>query len=225
MDKPSAILPGALEQLRLNENAQPAAKKALGQEEFLDLMVAQLQNQDPFNPMESGDFLGQIAQFSTVSGISGLQTSFNAVASSLQSSQALQASTMVGRSVVLPGNTISLEQGEPTPIAANLEQAVADVRLTVVDDNGQIVARQSLGPREAGRFSASWNGLTADGQQAPDGNYQVSLTAVAGSTEVALQPEIVARVDSVSLPRDGQEPVLNVANRGAVAISDVLEIL
>ena len=82
--------------------------KSLGQDEFLELMMTQLQNQDPLNPAESGEFLSQIAQFGTVNGITELQQSFSTLASSLQSNQALQASTMVGRSVLVENNILQL---------------------------------------------------------------------------------------------------------------------
>ena len=116
MDKPSAILPGALDQFALRETETNRDQGELGQAEFFDLMVTQLKNQDPFKPMESGEFLGQIAQFSTVDGIGGLQRSFESLAGSLQSSQALQASTMVGRSVALPGDTLRLEAGQANAV-------------------------------------------------------------------------------------------------------------
>ena len=89
MDKPSAILPGALDSLRIADQQKTQGSDERGQEAFFDLMVTQLQNQDPFNPLESGDFLGQIAQFGTVNGIAELEQSFAGLASSLQSSQAL----------------------------------------------------------------------------------------------------------------------------------------
>ena len=89
----------ALSGLRL-EVPQAAREGDLGQEDFLHLMLTQLKNQDPFKPMESGEFLGQLAQFGTVQGLAGLQTSFDSLSSSLVSNQALQASSLVGRSAL-----------------------------------------------------------------------------------------------------------------------------
>ena len=85
----------------------------LGQEEFLRLMITQLENQDPFKPLESGEFLGQLAQFGTVSGLAELQTSFEGLASSLVSNQALQAAGLIGQSVLAEGGTGHYEAGQP----------------------------------------------------------------------------------------------------------------
>ena len=93
------------------EVPQTVREGDLGQEDFLHLMLTQLKNQDPFKPMESGEFLGQIAQFGTVQGLAGLQTSFDSLSSSLVSNQALQASTVVGRSALVQTSTIGIAAG------------------------------------------------------------------------------------------------------------------
>lgn len=123
MDKPSGILPPGFEQFRLVENDAAAKRKELGQDEFFELIITQLQNQDSFKPMERGDFLGQIAQFSTVNGISDLQQSFATLATSLQPSQALQASTMVGREVVVPRDVVALKTDGNVPLSATFSAA------------------------------------------------------------------------------------------------------
>jgi flagellar basal-body rod modification protein FlgD len=225
MDKPSAILPGALDQLKSDLTKPKASKNEMGQEQFFDLMVTQLQNQDPFNPMESGDFLGQIAQFSTVNGISELQKSFAALASSLQSNQALQASTMVGRDVVIPRDTLTLKAGEPAALATTVTDAAANVRLTITDGSGQIVRQTLLGPQNAGRLNYVWDGTNDAGQRVAAGGYRARFDAAIGGQEIALETSVRARVDSVSLARNGLPPTLNVDGYGTVDITDVLEIL
>ena len=225
MDKPSAIFPGALDQFALKSSEPAADKGNLGQEAFFNLMITQLQNQDPFKPMESGDFLSQIAQFSTVNGITELQQSFATLASSLQSSQALQASTMVGRGVVIQADTFLLIPGQPVELSAELATASSNVRMTITDASGQNVNQVNLGQAGPGRVQQAWNGLDRDGGSAPAGRYSVSFDAVIDGQEQALQSAVTARVDSVSLSRDGLAPTLNVAGFGGVAMSDVLEIL
>jgi flagellar basal-body rod modification protein FlgD len=225
MDKPSAILPGALEQFRSQETTQARSDATLGQEQFLKLMTTQLQNQDPFKPMESGDFLGQIAQFSTVNGISKLQESFATMASALQSSQALQASTMVGREVVIPRNDFPLAAGGSVDVGTTLPEAAGNVRVTVTDRSGQVVRQALLGQQGAGALSWRWDGLTDSGSNAPAGQYAISIEALNGGGEEALQPTVRARVDSVTLGRNGLGATLNVAGYGAVDMGDVLEIL
>ena len=108
----SGVLPPGLENLTLKSEPEKS-KDDLDQSEFLKLMLTQIKYQDPLKPMEGGEFLSQLAQFGTVSGIAALQSSFDVFASSLQSNQALQASTMVGRTVLVPGNVAALEYCQP----------------------------------------------------------------------------------------------------------------
>ncbi|MGR8919825.1 MAG: flagellar hook assembly protein FlgD [Gammaproteobacteria bacterium] len=227
MDKTSNILPASLDGLNIQE--KQAARKpdanALGQEQFLELMVTQLENQDPFKPMESGDFLGQIAQFSTVSGITDLQETVSSLATSLQSNQALQASTMVGRRVVVPADRFSYAPGETAQVSAQLESTAGNVRVSIYDEIGQLVRQTSLGQLPAGPVAYRWDGFSDAGKAMPAGRYSVAFDAVVDGEEFALQPEITARVDSVTLSRDGTTPTLNVDGFGAVAMSDVREIL
>jgi flagellar basal-body rod modification protein FlgD len=97
----------------------------LGQEQFLSLMITQLKNQDPFKPMESGEFLGQLAQFGTVSGLAGLQTSFDSLATSLVSNQALQAASLVGRSALVASSAITIGAGQSVEGAVGTARAGA----------------------------------------------------------------------------------------------------
>ena len=102
-----------VDSLGLGFDVPKAAREGdLGQEDFLHLMLTQLKNQDPFKPMESGEFLGQLAQFGTVQGLAGLQTSFDSLASSLVSNQALQASSLVGRSALAATSTLGIAAGQ-----------------------------------------------------------------------------------------------------------------
>ena len=225
MDKPTGILPPGLEQFRLVENDTAAQRKELGQDEFFDLMITQLQNQDPFKPMESGDFLGQIAQFSTVSGISELRQSFATLASSLQSSQALHASTMVGREVVVPRDTVTLKTDGNVPLSATLPSKATSVKLTVADDAGQVVRQTLLGPRDLGALRYDWDGLNDAAIRAPAGAYTIQFEATIDGRVEVLDTAVRARVDSVTLSRTGLPPTLNVDGLGSIDISEVLEIL
>ncbi len=225
MDKPIGLIPGALDQYQLKEPETTRDQGKIGQAAFFELMVTQLQNQDPMKPMESGDFLGQIAQFSTVSGIDDLQASFAQLASSLQSSQALQASTMVGRAVVMPSEHFALNPGEAVQLSANLPAAASNVRVTIADAAGQIVRQASLGPQPGGRVRFAYDGLNNAGNALPAGGYSVRFDAAINGQEQAVQSEVTARVDSVSLSRNGLAPTLNVDGFGSVQMSDVLEIL
>jgi len=225
MDKLSATLPSALEQFQTRETKAAGESGSLGQEQFFELMVTQLKNQDPFKPMESGEFLGQIAQFSTVSGIGELQKSFATLASSLQSNQALQASTMVGREVVVPRDDFVRRSDMPAQLSAELPAEASRVLVSIADANGQIVRRAQLGGHDAGRVEFAWDGRTDAGKTAPVGLYRMRFDATIDGLDQALDSAVRVRVDSVSLSRTGAAPTLNLAGHGTVTMSDVRQIL
>ena len=121
MTKPGDILPPGLQNLGINQQTQPdKSRNDLGQDEFFQLMVAQLTNQDPLKPLESNEFLGQVAQFSTVTGVQDMHQAITDLAASFQSNQALQASTMVGRDVLVPGSRTLLGADGTLKAAADL---------------------------------------------------------------------------------------------------------
>ena len=224
MDKTSTIVPAALDQYRLSEEPSRTKRGELGQQQFFELMVAQLKNQDPMKPMESGEFLGQIAQFGTVNGISELQQSFATLAGALQSSQALQASTMVGRDVLVARDTLQLNATGGATFAAQIPETAAGVQISLADASGQIVRRFSLGPQQTGTLNVVWDGLTDSGGPARPGMYGVKIEANINGEVQAVAGLGRARVDSVSLSRDGLPPRLNLNGLGTVAMNEVIEI-
>lgn len=200
------------------------SRKELGQEQFLELMTAQLQNQDPMKPMESGEFLTQIAQFSTVEGVGDLNESFGKLSESLVSNQALQAANLVGRSVLAPTGLAALSQGGSISGAVELPAASNDVAVNVYDQAGQLVRRVDLGSQAAGSVSFRWDGLKDDGQFAPPGTYFVSGEAsVDGQTE-AVDTLLESRVRSVTLSNSGGL-LLDLDGVGSLDFSEVQQIL
>ena len=224
MDKTTSVVQSALDKYTTKTSEVGAKKTELDQQAFLNLMITQLKNQDPMKPMESGDFLSQIAQFGTVNGITGLQKSFASLSTSLQSSQALQASTMVGRDVIIPRDSFTFLPGDSAPLSAVLAADATNVHVTISDSHGQIVRHKQLGAQSTGPVRFDWDGLRDDGQHALAGTYKVKIDANIDGTNTALTPAVRARVDSVSLGRNGLAPTLNVDGYGAVAMADVIEI-
>ena len=200
-------------------------RNEMGQKEFFDLMVAQLKAQDPLNPMDSNQFLGQVAQFSSVTGIQDMSKSFEALSASLQSSQALQASTLVGRSVLVPGGSGAHSEQAALRGAVDLPQASPAVSLSITDAVGRTVRQMDLGAREAGLVNFTWDGLTDAGEQAPPGTYGVRAAFDAGGETQAAETLVVSHVDSVTLGKGGTEPQLNLADRDPVTLGTVRQIL
>lgn len=198
---------------------------ALGQQDFLTLMVTQLQNQDPFQPMQSGQFLSQMAQFGTVSGIGDLQNSFSQLASSLTSNQGLQASTLVGHSVAVPSSQGILPAQGGMKAALDVPSGAADVAVDITDASGQVVKHMDLGAQAAGLTQFSWDGTTDSGTTAPPGSYTIKATASVGGQQTALSSYAIDTVASVTLDGSGQGPSLNLDALGAVPLSQVKQIL
>jgi flagellar basal-body rod modification protein FlgD len=199
-------------------------RKEVGQEEFLELMTTQLQNQDPFKPMESGDFLTQIAQFSTVEGIGDLNAGFEQLSSSLVSNQALQASNLIGRSVLAPTGVASLQPGGSIRGSAQLPAASGDVTVSVYDQAGQLIRRIDLGSQAAGNVDFQWDGLRDDGQFAAPGNYFVSTEASVDGTNEAVDTLLASEVRSVTLSNSGGL-LLDLDGIGALDFKEVKQIL
>jgi len=220
-------LPAALQGLSINSGSSTqSSSNQLGAQDFLNLMIAQMKNQDPLSPTNSSQFLSQLAQFGTVSGINSLQSSFSTLASSLQSNQALQASTMVGRTVLVNGTTLSQPaNGGGATGAVNLSASTGDLVITVKDAAGQVVRRMDMGTQPAGLVNFTWDGLNDAGKSVAPGTYQVSADASINGQTVS-QPTLVnARVESVTLSKDGSSPQLNLTDLGPVSLDKVQQVM
>lgn len=214
----------AIQELGLNRVTEKKNRNELGQDEFLELMVTQLRNQDPFKPLENGDFIAQMAQFSSVSGLQSLQQSFSQLAASLQSNQALQASTMVGRSVLVPLNTAVLSSNSPVTGVLDLPSSSSNVALTIVDSSGQIVRQIRLGPQAAGEVPFTWDGFNDSGSVMPPGKYGLLAKAQGSDGTFSLNTLVRASVESVTLSPNQQGISLNLTELGSISFSDVREI-
>ena len=203
---------------------QQDSRAELGQEDFLTLMITQFQNQDPFEPMDNGEFLGQLAQFSTVSGIDSLNTGFTDLASAVQGEQALQAASLVGRSVLAVSDTGYLSDSGALDGAVDLGAAAGNVQVDIMDASGQLVRTLDLGSHTAGTVSFSWDGVAADGDRAAAGNYYLNARVVRGAEVESVPTMIEANIDSVTLGRVGEGLTLNLAGGQVLSLSQIHQI-
>ncbi len=192
--------------------------------DFLNLMVTELNNQDPFKPMENTELATQISQFATVSGINQLNDSFDGLSNSLVSNQTLQAAGLVGRDVLASVSSGYLVPGQTLDGLVGLDSSVSDLVVRVTDANGALVREINLGTQAQGEVNFSWDGLTDNGDYAPPGKYQISAQAQVDGEPVTPYLLMEARVDSVSVGRAGQGLILNLAGLGAIDFNDVAEI-
>ncbi len=207
-----------------NSTSQISSKKdELGQEDFLKLLVAQLKNQDPSNPVENSEFLGQIAQFSMVSGIDGLGASFDSVASSLFSSQAMQASQLVGKDILIDTNTAELIQGESVEGVLESPSSASNVKIFVEDQTGLLVRTLNLGNIGSGSTKFNWNGEGSDDAPAASGAYTLRAEAFTNGSLQGIPMQIYSTVQSIAVDRGNTSVSLELSGNRSVSIAQVKE--
>ena len=198
-----------------------AKSKDLGKNEFLELLVTQLNNQNPLEPQENGEFIAQLAQFSTVEGVEKLNSSMETMLSGYQSSQALQASSLVGRKVIVPSDKAVVDTSETFKASLVLPTSSSNVSVNVYDSAGTVVNRINMGQQEAGNVSFMWDGKDSSGKTLPPGTYRFEAQATYQGETKGLYTLLPANVDSVTLGQNGGELMLNLAGVGSIALSQV----
>jgi len=225
----------SFESLGLTKEKPKLEEKKLGQDDFLSLMSAQMKNQDPFKPMENGEFISQMAQFSAATGMKEIKDAFKTLAGSLQSTQALQASSMVGRKVLVPGNSVSLGQAGELKGAVDVPVSTPELNINIIDNNGQLVKKISLGNRPEGSVQFKWDGMTEskpDGNggylepvRAAEGRYRIQAEALVEGKPQAVKTYVSDNVSSVSLGKPGEGVTLNLEQAGKTRLAEVKEIM
>ncbi|PHS30293.1 MAG: flagellar hook capping protein [Methylophaga sp.] len=206
----------------VEEEEQDAGALAL--EDFMSLMTTQLQNQDPLKPMDSGDFLGQIAAFGTVSGIGDLQTSFDSFAKSMQSEQALQGSSLVGHSVLVQSSIGGMTAEDGLTGQVSVPESVSDLTVKIYTEAGALVKTIDMGSA-SGYTSFSWDGIDESGTALTPGTYQFTATGTVDGENIAFATATTAKVESVLINGTTEGLVMNLAGIGAVPFSEALEII
>lgn len=204
---------------------QQSRRDELGQEDFLKLMITQFQNQDPFSPMENGDFLGQLAQFGTVNGIEQLNHSFSSLQDSIQSDQALQAANLVGRSVLARNDLGHLTEDGTVRGAVELNASASDIEVEISDASGQLVRRLNLGEQPPGLVRFEWDGSSQTGERLDPGHYQVSTRVIQGGYIESAQTLLVSEIQSVTLGGLSGGLALNMEGGDVLSLNQVHRIL
>ena len=213
--------------LQSNTNLATAPKPGskLGQDEFMKLMTTQLKNQDPFEPMDNGEFLSQIAQFGTVNGIDELKDSFSGFAASMQSNQALQATSIIGHGVLVETDTGALGNTGLMQGAAELENYSSNVAVNIYDRTGQVVNRIDIGEQLSGTVQFAWDGTTFGGNRAPAGQYRMEVEVVEGAQSYINPTLLYGNVNSLDLGGVGEEMQVNVQGLGQIPFGQINKIL
>jgi flagellar basal-body rod modification protein FlgD len=207
-------------QIAQNERVAATAQT---KDQFLTMLVTQLKNQDPLNPMDNAAITQQMAQLSTVEGINQLNDTLISISSQVDMSQAMSAASFVGKDVLVPGDKIKLGQGVSTPFGVDLISPADSLSTTITDASGKVIRKIDHGPHSAGVHSYEWDGLDDKGQAAPDGAYHIETSASNGTAAVAAQALTYGRVNSVAYTSEGLRLDLGLA--GNVPLTDLRKVM
>ena len=210
-------------------SADPAAglRKEMpqfGADQFITLMLAQIKNQDPLKPLEPAEFLGQLAQFSTVTGIQEMGSSVSDLVGSMRSSQALSGANLVGRDVLAPGDTAVFDGTTPVRAAVEAPSGAERVEFVVRDASGAVVRRAQVQPSVSGVTEMAWDGRADNGTVMPAGAYRIEALSRFGARGESAQVLLHSRVDSVTLDAAGRGIVLNTRN-GSLPLGAVRRVM
>jgi flagellar basal-body rod modification protein FlgD len=196
----------------------------LTQADFFALLTKELSHQDPTKPVENNEMISQMTAFSTTDGVSKLNEQFTTFASSMSSSQALQASSLVGRSVLVDENVFGMEEGETVKGKLVTDLPASNVNIYVENAAGEIVQTVPVGSVEEGEFTFSWDGQTSKGEAAPEGAYRFRIAGLVDGEASELQAMTYRKVESVTLAGAGGNIVLNLNGGSSMALTDVVEV-
>lgn len=189
---------------------------------FLTLLTAQIQNQDPLNPLDNAQVTSQLAQINTVNGIEKLNASLNKLLAAYDSSQAMQSAHLIGKGVLIPGSGLEFN-GAIGAGGIQLDSAADSVIINIIDSAGNTVSAENLGARASGSFSFVWDGKKDDGTTVPAGTYRFEIEAVSGGEKLAAKPLQLGTVNAVT--RNGNQFVLDLGNLGTVPFEQVQQII
>lgn len=191
------------------------------QDRFMTLLVSQLRNQDPLNPMDNAQVTSQMAQLSTVSGIEKMNQTIESLNKSYQVSQGMQASQMIGHGVLVPGNSLPMASGKAA-MSFELAENADTVNISIRDSSGNVVRKLSGGALQAGSNTVEWDGKDDSGKLLADGNYKYDIAATNADKKVAVTQLAIGLVSSVSMASNGVK--LTISNIGEVGMNDVRKI-
>ncbi|BAP44145.1 flagellar hook assembly protein FlgD [Pseudomonas sp. LJDD11] len=203
---------------------QKTGTSALGKDAFLQLLVTQMKNQNPLDPQDNTQFVSQLAQFSSLESMQNLTSSVDAIATTYKSSQALQASSLVGRSVMVDAGSVYVEAGKGLTGSVVLPASSTSTKISVYDAEKNLVDTIDMGSKSAGTQSFTWDGLKDDGTAFPAGTYTFSANASINGSGTALTTYLPATVSSVKMSSTGADMTLNLAGGSSIALSKVQTI-
>ncbi len=200
----------------------PAGALDDASQRFLTLLVSQLQNQDPLNPMDNSEITSQLAQLSTVTGVNQINATLASLSSSLDANQYMQSAALVGHDVVITGNQVQVADGAGR-LGYALKGAADTVTVTIKDATGNVVRTIDAGPGTADVHFLDWDGKDSSGKAVADGTYTFDVTATSNKASVATTDLTIGHVSGLIPGTGGGQ--LQLGALGSIGLSQVVEIL
>ncbi|GMQ47232.1 MULTISPECIES: flagellar hook assembly protein FlgD [Vibrio] len=208
-----------------SKTEESTGKQDLKQEDFLSLLTKQLSQQDPFKPVSNDQMIAQMASFATVDGIGKMNTQFESLNSSMTSNQALQASSLVGRDVLVPGAAGIKPADAGMAAMVKLPQSMDNVLVRVENEMGQLVRTFDVGAQPGGDARVEWDGKDDQGNPMPAGKYRVKASGLMEGESREFEVSTYANVNSVLLGKGDGNVLLNLAGfESPVRLAEVLEV-
>jgi flagellar basal-body rod modification protein FlgD len=192
------------------------ANMQINETDFLQLITTQLQNQDPLQPTDPSQFLGQLEGLSEVSSLQSMQ-------SAMSSSQVTNGASLLGHSVLAPGTSATLASGGAISGAVNAPAGATSLTVSIANSSGAPVTSFQVTPAGSGMTPFSWNGATSVGTTAAAGQYTISVNATVNGASQSVAPMVVSQVQSVTIDPSTQQLDLN-TNSGTIPLSSVVTI-
>jgi len=201
------------------------SNQRLSQEDFFAILTEQLANQDPTKPVDNDQMVSQMTSFTISEGITSLNSKFDQFATSMTSNQALQASSLIGQQVLLPGEVGYLNNsGEGFSGVVINDKTTQDMEITIESEVGEVLRTINVGTQAAGNIEFSWDGTDDNGNALPAGSYAVKAQGSQFGESTTLPTAVNRHVESVSLAGGNNGVILNLDGEASVSLTDVLQI-
>lgn len=227
MDSVSNNSNPALDRLRWQKEGTPTTTvpngNDLGQEDFYTLLTTQLSMQDPLNPTSNEDMIAQMTTFSMAEGITELGDKMDKLTASMTSNQALEASSLVGRNVLI-NSSVAYSDGSGVSGQIPLQANTQNVVVNITDEKNQVVRQVSFGDQAAGMLDFSWDGKDKNGKVLPEGKYKIKVSGLVNGKNEEFPTLSFGNVSSVTLGQNGTGLELNLQGLGAIKLADVLAV-